>query len=71
MSTDICKRFGARVRQLREAAHMSQIALAEKIGIEQPHLSNVENGNKEAGLEVVAMLATGLGVSLRKLFWNL
>lgn len=71
MSRDICKRFGARIRELREAKHMSQIALAEKVGIEQPHLSNLELGKKEAKLRVVEALATGLGVSLRELFWNL
>ena len=70
MSSDICKRFGQRVRALREQKGMSQVALAEKAGIEQQHLSNVELGNKEPGLFVVEMLATGLGVSLRKLFWN-
>lgn len=71
MSSDICKRFGARIRKLREAKGMSQITLAEKIGIEQPHLSNLENGKKEPKLRVVEMLASGLGVSLRQLFWNL
>lgn len=49
---------------------MSQITLAEKAGIEQQHLSNLELGNKEAGLMTVQMLATGLGVSLRKMFWD-
>lgn len=68
MSRDICKRFGARIKQLREKRKMSQIALAEKIGIEQPHLSNLENGKKEAKLRVVEMLAIGLKVSLSELF---
>lgn len=71
MSRDICKRFGARIRELREAKQMSQIALAEKVGIEQPHLSNLENGNKEPKLRVIEALATGLGISLRQLFWEL
>jgi transcriptional regulator with XRE-family HTH domain len=68
MSRDICKRFGARIKQLRESKKMSQITLAEKIGIEQPHLSNLENGKKEAKLRVVEMLAIGLKVSLSELF---
>jgi len=71
MSRDICKRFGKRVRQLREQKKITQVALAEKAGVEQQHLSNVELGNKEPGLRVVEMLATGLGVSLRQLFWDL
>lgn len=71
MSSDIRKRFGKRVRQLRKKNKMTQIALAEKAGVEQQHLSNLELGNKEVKLKVIEMLATGLGVSLRKLFWDL
>lgn len=71
MSSDIKKRFGVRVRKLRLERKMSQIALAEKAGIEQQHLSNLELGNKEAKIKVIEMLATGLGVSLRQLFWDL
>ncbi len=71
MSLDIRKRFGIRLRQLREQKGMTQIALAEKAGIEQQHLSNLELGKKEAKLKVIEMLATGLGVSLRQLFWDL
>lgn len=71
MSRDIVERFGDRIRELREKSNMSQVALAEKAGIEQQHLSNLELGNKEPGLRVVEMLATGLGISLRQLFWDL
>jgi transcriptional regulator with XRE-family HTH domain len=71
MSSDIKKRFGARVRELRLERKMSQIALAEKAGIEQQHLSNLELGKKEAKIKVIEMLAQGLGISLRQLFWDL
>jgi len=71
MSRDICKRFGARIKQLREARKMSQIALSEKVGIEQPHLSNLERGMKEPKLRVIEMLAIGLDVPLGKLFKDL
>jgi transcriptional regulator with XRE-family HTH domain len=50
---------------------MSQVTLAERIGIEQQHLSNIELGKKEAGLRVVEMLAIGLQVPLTKLFRGL
>jgi transcriptional regulator with XRE-family HTH domain len=71
MSPDIRKRFGGRIRELRQERGMTQITLAEKTGVEQQHLSNLEMGKKEAGLQVVEMLAAGLGVSLRQLFWDL
>jgi transcriptional regulator with XRE-family HTH domain len=71
MSTDICKDFGRRIRQLREEKHLRQVDLAEKVGIEHAHLSRIENGVKEPCLRVVQMLAAGLDVSLRKIFWDL
>lgn len=71
MSTDIAKRFGKRLRQLREEKGMLQRDLAEKAGIETEHLSRLENGHKEPCLYVIDALATSLRVSLRQLFWNL
>ena len=34
-------------------------------------LSNLENGKKEPKLRVIEMLAGGLGVPLRRIFWDL
>lgn len=68
MSRDICKRFGRRLAQVRKQKKMSQVQLAEKVGIESGYLSVLENGRKEACLRVIDALATGLGVSLSSLF---
>ena len=71
MSTDISRRFGARVKELRLEKKMRQIDLAERVGIQEAYLSTLESGKKEPCLEVIKMLAQGLGVSLRRLFWDL
>ena len=71
MSTEFRKRFGARVRELRHEKNMLQGELADKVGIQESFVSNIENAKKEPCLEVIKMLADGLGVSLRKLFWDL
>jgi transcriptional regulator with XRE-family HTH domain len=71
MSRDICKRFGVRIKKLRQTKKLSQIALSERVGIEQAHLSNLERGKKEPGLRVIEMLAIGLDVPLGKLFKDL
>ena len=68
MSRDICERFGERIRQLRESKGLSQIALAEKVGVEQPYVSLVENGKQEPCLRNIELLAIGLDVSLARLF---
>jgi transcriptional regulator with XRE-family HTH domain len=71
MSTDICKRFGHRIRRLRNDQNISQITLSEKIGIDRAYLSLLENGRKEACLRVIEMLAIGLNVPLGKMFKDL
>jgi len=50
---------------------MRQIDLAERVGIQESYVSNLESGKKEPCLEVIKMLADGLGVSLRRLFWDM
>jgi transcriptional regulator with XRE-family HTH domain len=71
VSTEIRKRFGARVRELRKEKGMLQGELADKVGIRESYVSDLENGKKEPCLDVINMLADGLGVSLRRLFWDL
>jgi transcriptional regulator with XRE-family HTH domain len=71
MSTDIRKRFGARIRELRKERNMLQGELADKVGIRESYLSDVETARKEPCLEVIDMIADALGVSLRRLFWDL
>jgi transcriptional regulator with XRE-family HTH domain len=71
MSRDICERFGERIRALREAKGISQMALAGKVGVEQPYISLVENGKQEPCLRNIESLAIGLETSLGKLFSDL
>jgi len=70
-SRDIVERFGERVRQLREAKGMGQIALSEKMGVQQPGISLVETGKQEPCLRYIDMLATALDMSLSDLFKGL
>lgn len=37
--------LGSRLRRARQARHLSQVALAEMIGISNKQLNNVENGH--------------------------
>ena len=71
MSTEIRKRFGARVRELRLEKNMLQGELADRVGIRESYVSDIETAKKEPCLDVIKMLAQGLGVSLRRMFWDL
>jgi len=43
----------------------------EKALVEQPYISLVETGKQEPCLRNIELLAGGLGVSLRTIFWDL
>lgn len=60
--------FGRRVRELRDAAGMTQRELAQASGISAVFLGTLERGEKAATIETVEKLARGLGVQPAKLF---
>lgn len=62
--------FGARVRELRADRGLSQEQLAFAAEISTPYVSDVENGKRSPGLDVLARLARALGVTLSELFEN-
>jgi len=57
VANDICVRFGRRLRKLRADRGWSQAYLAELSGVGRSHISELENGRREAGLRVLEMLA--------------
>ena len=72
MSRDnIVKRFGRRIRQVRESKGMNQTVLAERIGTDQSTISLIENGRQEPRLTFIEMLAKGLKVPICDLFRDL
>ncbi len=59
-------RFGVRLRELREAARMSQRTLAERSGITHVYISKLENGRLEIdhpSKRVIAALEAALEVT--------
>jgi transcriptional regulator with XRE-family HTH domain len=54
---------GQRIRSLRQAHALSQAKLAKLLGVEQPHVSNIERGARSATLQQVTRLSKKLGVS--------
>lgn len=56
------KQLGGAVRELREKADLTQMALAEKAGLTLNYVGEVERGEKLASIETVVRLATALGV---------
>ena len=55
---------GAAIFAIRQALGIRQGAMAAQAGISGPYLSQIENGVREPGMEVLRALATGLGVTV-------
>ena len=57
-------RFGQRVRDLREAASLSQEKLAGKAKLSRHYVSELECGKRNPSLTVIAGIAAALDVDL-------
>lgn len=65
---DITVRFGQRVKSLRLERGLSQEAFADKCGLDRTYISGIERGVRNPTLEVIAVIADGLGINLSDLF---
>jgi len=57
------EKLGARLRQLRLAAGLTQAELARRTGIHRPNIARVEAGRHTPSLETLARIANAIGVS--------
>lgn len=55
--------LGTKLKALREAAGLSQRQLAERAGLHQTYVANVESGRQALPAERLAGLAVAIGVS--------
>ena len=60
-------RIGSHIRLLRGACQFNQQQFAERIGISQTHLSNIEHNNVQVSLKLLVRSANVLGCSLETL----
>ncbi|MBY9068241.1 helix-turn-helix transcriptional regulator [Hyphomonas sp. WL0036] len=64
---DIRKKFGKRLRQLREERGWSQEEFADRAGLHRTYVSAVERGVRNPTLSVLSRLADALAVTLSDL----
>jgi transcriptional regulator with XRE-family HTH domain len=62
------KAVGKRVRELRENADMTQEELGQRAQLSSKFISQVENGQANPSIGVVARLSTALGMPLSAFF---
>jgi len=60
--------LGSFIRQQRERSAISMRKLAERAGISNPYLSQIERGLRKPSAEILKRIARGLSVSAESLF---
>ncbi len=71
MAKDIRVRFGERLRKLRKREGLTQVALAEKLGLDRSYLADVERGNRNISLVNLDLIAKGFRLTLSQLLSRL
>jgi transcriptional regulator with XRE-family HTH domain len=71
MAADLLVRLGDRIRKLRKKRGLTQVEMAEKVGIDRSFLADVERGKRNVSILNVELMAKGLRVSLSQLFSRL
>lgn len=56
--------IGQRIAELRKEQGMSQAELADKCGMQRPHIARVESGRYGITLDVLARIAQALGKTI-------
>lgn len=70
METEYLKKFGRRVRELRQETGLSQEKFALKIDMDRTYFASVETGKRNVSLLNIKKIADGLSVSMATLFEN-
>ena len=60
--------LGAFIRQQRERANISLRKLAERAGISNPYLSQIERGLRKPSAEILKSIARGLSIQAESLY---
>jgi transcriptional regulator with XRE-family HTH domain len=65
---DLRKKFGSKVKQLREQKGYSIEYLANIANIDRTYISDIEKGNRNVSLLIIEKLAKSLDVDIKILF---
>ncbi len=62
-------KLGAAIKELRRESDLRQKKLAQRVGVSQSYLSQVENEHKDPNLSTIRRIAEEVGVSVPILFF--
>ena len=64
MVSSVQKKFGHRLREMRQEQSLTQEELAHKAGLNRTYIGDIERGEKNLTLESISRLASALGVKM-------
>jgi len=67
-TSDVSKRFGSKVRQVRMKVGISQEELAFRCGLDRTYISGIERGTRNPSLKNIEKIAKALKISPSELF---
>ena len=65
--SDIMKRFGDRVRELRKKQGFSQESFAAHCGLDRTYVGGIERGERNVALKNIEIIAKSLGLTVAQL----
>ena len=67
---DVKLKIGQRIKELREAASMSQKDLAYTADLDRSYIASIENGQRNVSIVNIEKIAAALNVTLKEFFNN-
>lgn len=68
MKTELLKKFGSRIKDLRKEKKWSQEKLAEETGFHRTYIGMIERGERNPSLININVFAKAFNISLAELF---
>jgi transcriptional regulator with XRE-family HTH domain len=64
---DVRRIVGKNVRKFRQAAKLTQAAMAQRMGVDRTYIVGLEKGERNITIETLAQAAKALGVKVARL----
>lgn len=68
MAYKINKQLGEKIQRVRKSKNMSQMKLAEMIGVQTTTIGNIERGETDTSVYTIFKIAQALRTHVRELF---
>ena len=65
---DEAEKLGLNLKRIRTEKNISQVDIAQSLGVSRGFVSNLENGKTNPTLTTISKIATAIGVSTEELF---